>query len=81
MGSFRKKCLTIFDLLFYKDAERFFSLTPIQNFIITSEHLELPDNYDFSTRCSGGKFGAFITEFENKPRLEFSTTQVIAIME
>lgn len=94
-----------------KGAERIFSLSRMQNFIITSEHFELPDNYEFSTRCGGGKFGAFITEdsydfiidfyhdsrvlvkeavwadnqkitdFEDKTRLEFSSTQVMPIME
>ena len=94
-----------------KGAERIFSLSRMQNYIITSEHFELPDNYEFSTRCGGGKFGTFITEesydfiidfyndsramvkecvwadnqkitdFEDKTRLEFSSTQVMPIME
>lgn len=98
-----------YDLL--KDAERLFSLNHMQNFIVTSEHFELPDNFEFSSRCGGGKFGAFITEdtydfiidfyddsrplvkecvwadnqkiteLEDKTRIEFSSTQVMPIME
>ena len=45
-----------------KDAERMFSLNRMENFIATSEHFELPDDFEFSSRCGGGKFGAFMTE-------------------
>ena len=45
-----------------KDAERMFSLNRMETFIVTSEHFELPDDFEFSSRCGGGKFGAFMTE-------------------
>lgn len=45
-----------------KDTERMFSLNRMKNFIVTSEHFELPDDFEFSSRCGGGRFGAFMTE-------------------
>lgn len=94
-----------------KEAERLFSLNRMQNFVVTTEHFELPEDFEFTSRCGGGKLGAFITEdsydfiidfyddsrtfvkeciwannqkiteFEDKTRIEFSSTQVMAIME
>ena len=94
-----------------KEAERLFSLNRIQNFKVTSEHFVLPENFEFTSRCGGGKFGAFITEesydfiidfyddsrtyvreciwadnqkiteYDDKTRIEFSSTQVMPIME
>lgn len=32
------------------------------NFKITDETFDLPDDFEFSTRCGGGKFGAFMSE-------------------
>ena len=29
---------------------------------MTSEHFELPENFDFSSRCGGGKFGIFMSD-------------------
>ena len=93
------------------EAERLFSLNRMQNFVVTTEHFELPEDFEFTSRCGGGKLGAFITEdsydfiidfyddsrtfvkeciwannqkiteFEDKTRIEFSSTQVMAIME
>ncbi len=94
-----------------KEAERLFSLNRMQNFVVTTEHFELPEVFDFSSRCGGGKFGAFITEdsydftidfyddsralvkeriwaenqkiteYNDKTRIEFSSTQTMPIME
>lgn len=101
----------LFGYSFERDAERIFSLSRIRNLKLTNEHFELPDDFDFSSRCGGGKFGAFITEdtydfiidfyddsrplvkecvwadnqkiseLEDKTRIEFSSTQVMPIME
>lgn len=45
-----------------RKAERLFLLSRMKNLSITEEQFRLPDNYEFSSRCGGGKFGAFITE-------------------
>ncbi|WP_295798473.1 WYL domain-containing protein [uncultured Treponema sp.] len=45
-----------------KDAERMFYLNRIKNLIITQEHFDLPDDFEFHSRSGGGKFGAFMTE-------------------
>jgi predicted DNA-binding transcriptional regulator YafY len=101
----------LFGYSFERDAERIFSLSRIKNLKLTNEYFELSDDFDFSTRCGGGKFGAFITEdtydfiidfyndsrafvneciwadnqkiseLEDKTRIEFSSTQVMPIME
>lgn len=45
-----------------KYAERMFSLNRMKNVVVTDEKFELPEDYDFSSRCGGGKFGSFINE-------------------
>lgn len=45
-----------------KDAERMFYLNRIKNLIITQEHFDLPEDFEFHSRSGGGKFGAFMTE-------------------
>lgn len=41
-------------------AERIFSLTRMKNLKLTGDTFELPVNFDFSSRCSGGRMGAFM---------------------
>lgn len=53
------KCL-LFGYSEERGAERLFVLNRMSNFTITDEHFDLPENFDFSKRCGGGKFGAFI---------------------
>ena len=45
-----------------KKAERLFSLSRMKNFVVTEERFSLPKDFEFSSRCGGGKFGAFISE-------------------
>ncbi len=45
-----------------REAERIFVLNRMFNFKITDETFDLPDDFEFSTRCGGGKFGAFMSE-------------------
>ena len=45
-----------------RKADRLFYLTRIKNLTLTDEHFELPENFEFSSRCGGGKFGAFMTD-------------------
>ena len=60
-----------------RQAERIFSLVRMKNAIVTDEEFELPDNYDFESRCKDGNFGAvfskkaehYVIEFYNEARL------------
>lgn len=45
-----------------REAERLFLLNRMKNLSVTDEQFQLPKNYEFSSRCGGGKFGAFMTE-------------------
>lgn len=45
----------------YREAERIFSLSRIKNLAVTEERFDLPDDFDFSSRCGGGKFGVFMS--------------------
>ncbi|WP_253686129.1 MULTISPECIES: YafY family protein [unclassified Treponema] len=44
-----------------RNAERLFCLSRIKNLIITDDNFKLPQDYEFSSRCGGGKFGTFIS--------------------
>ena len=52
----------IFGYSYERNAERIFSLSRIKNLEVTSEHFDLPENFDFSSRCGGGKFGIFMSD-------------------
>ncbi|MBO4319520.1 MAG: WYL domain-containing protein [Treponema sp.] len=41
---------------------RIFHLNRIRNLKLTGESFELPEDFDFSSHCGGGKFGVFITD-------------------
>lgn len=45
-----------------RDAERVFSLGRIKNPVVTDEHFSLPADFDFTSRCGGGKFGVFMSD-------------------
>lgn len=45
-----------------RKAERIFLLNRMKNLVITDEHFELPKDFEFSLRCGGGKFGAFMSD-------------------
>lgn len=51
--------------------ERLFCLNRISNLQALKETFELPENFNFTSRCSGGKFGAFITGIASKYKIEF----------
>lgn len=42
--------------------ERLFTLNRITNLVVTGDSFELPEDYEFSHRTGGGRFGAFIGE-------------------
>ena len=60
-----------------RQAERIFSLVRMKNAIVTEEEFELPENFEFESRCKDGNFGAvfsktaehYIIEFYNEARL------------
>lgn len=52
----------LFGFSFERNAERIFSLGRIRNLEVTSEHFELPEDFDFFSRCGGGKFGIFMSD-------------------
>lgn len=60
-----------------RQAERIFSLVRMKNAIVTEEEFELPENFEFESRCKDGNFGAvfskkaehYVIEFYNEARL------------
>ena len=54
-----------------RQADRIFSLTRISNVVITKDQFTLPEDYDFSKKCNGGKFGFFFHENKTKVKLRF----------
>ena len=60
-----------------RQAERFFSLVRMKNAVVTEEEFELPENFEFESRCKDGNFGAvfskksehYVIEFYNEARL------------
>ena len=42
-----------------RDDERSFNISRMRNITVTHETFELPEDYEFESRCGGGKFGAF----------------------
>lgn len=54
-----------------RDAERIFCLTRMKNLKLTEKTFTLPENYDFTKRCGGGKFGSFMTDGIEEFEIEF----------
>ena len=54
-----------------KGGERLFNLSRMSKLEKTELHFELPSDYEFSTRCGGGRFGAFKDEKKEKYEIEF----------
>lgn len=60
-----------------RQAERIFSLVRMKNAVVTEDEFELPENYEFESRCKDGNFGAvfskkaeyYVIEFYNEARL------------
>jgi len=46
-----------------KGGERLFVLNRMENIKDTGETFKLPENYDFASRCRGGRFGMFISDY------------------
>ena len=54
-----------------RQGERLFSIIRIKNLVITEDSFELPEDFQFESRCGGGKFGAFCTEEKSVFKIEF----------
>ena len=54
-----------------REAERLFSLGRIRNLVLTDERFALPEDYDFSSRCGGGRFGLFMSDNAVKFAIDF----------
>lgn len=54
-----------------RKAERLFSISRMKNLTVTNRKFELPADYQFETRCGGGKFGSFISETAENYKIEF----------
>lgn len=54
-----------------RQGERLFSIIRIKNLVITEDSFELPEDFQFKSRCGGGKFGAFCTEEKSVFKIEF----------
>ena len=54
-----------------RQAERLFSLNRTKNLRLTQEQFALPADYDFTSRCGGGKFGSFKSEESETYVIEF----------
>lgn len=54
-----------------RQAERIFSLVRMKNTVITDDEFELPDNYDFESRCKDGNFGAVFSKTAEHYAIEF----------
>ncbi|MBR0101178.1 MAG: WYL domain-containing protein [Treponema sp.] len=54
-----------------RNAERLFSLSRIKNLNTIEETFSLPADFDFNSRCAGGKFGTFLAEDSDEFVIEF----------
>ena len=54
-----------------RKAERIFLLSRIKNLKVTDEHFKLPEDFEFSSHCKGGKFGAFMGTKAYKFAIDF----------
>lgn len=54
-----------------KGGERLFCLPRIKNIKSAQEKFSLPKNFEFATRCSGGRFGAFCEQKPVKYEIDF----------
>lgn len=51
--------------------ERLFCINRIKNLSATESKFELPECFDFTSRCSGGKFGSYIESNKTEYEIEF----------
>lgn len=61
----------VFGFCELRNAERLFCLSRMRNLIVTKNKFRLPKDFDFSSRCGGGKFGSFIETTVQKYTIQF----------
>ena len=54
-----------------RNAVRLFVLTRMSNLVVTTDYFELPERYEFSARCGGGRFGSFASDDRDKYVIDF----------
>ena len=62
-----------------RQAERLFYIPRIEHLCITDELFTLPENYDFISRCGGGRFGSFMEPETVTYRIAFYGESRLAI--
>ncbi len=53
---------------------RFFNIARIKNLCVTEKSFELPEDFDFSAKCGGGKFGAYSSNRSEEYVIDFYST-------
>ena len=43
----------------YNDVDLLYDFNKLEGITVTNEEFELPDDFDFTKRCKGGRLGAF----------------------
>ena len=56
----------------YKDMDILYTLNRMANVTVSDETFELPEDYDFSSRCGGGRLGAFKGEEVEEYKIRFT---------
>ena len=54
-----------------RNSERLFLLSRIKKLTLTEETFSLPKDFDFNSRCAGGKFGTFLAEDSDEFVIDF----------
>ena len=54
-----------------KGGERLFYINRVKNLTETGSRFQLPERHDFASRCSGGRFGAFIDSHPTRYEIAF----------
>lgn len=54
-----------------RQSERLFVLNRIRNLKITTTGFELPEQYEFSSKCGGGRFGSFSSDDKDRYVIDF----------
>lgn len=65
----------------YNDMDILYTLNRMENITISDETFELPDNYDFSSRCGGGRLGAFKGDEIEEYKIRFTDYAMFWIKE
>ena len=56
----------------YHDVDNLYTLSRMADIVVTDETFSLPEDYDFASRCAGGRLGAFKGSKTEKYRIRFT---------